>query len=306
MSNTHWRPSKLEEVFAQDHLQPILKNYIANPSLIPQSILLQGPYGDGKTTVARILARVLADEGDIIETNAAEQRGIDDVRAIADSTRLAGFGGSKVYILDELHELTKNAQSALLKVIEEPPKGIYFILCTTNPSALQPMLRSRCHQLEFRNFDKESCWQLTSYITGNKIDRETSDMIYLNAEGHGRVIVKQVETFLQGGSIITPQQVQQNGVISAFYVEQCLASWFETKQVNWDDAFKILGCGDNNLLARTLDNFVDHYFVNHPVIRKGYDKLLNVRILRKEYKADGADQWRHFLALLSHEWYPEQ
>lgn len=303
MSNNTWRPSNLSEIFGQDHVKPILNSWIEEPAKIPKSLLLHGPYGDGKTSVARILARTLAAEGDIIETNAAEQRGIDDVRALADSTRFQGFGGSKVYILDELHELTKQAQSALLKVIEEPAQGIYFILCTTNPSALQPMIRSRCHKMEFRNFTQETCFQLTSYLTENQIDRQTSDLIFLNAEGHGRDIVKQVETFKQGGQI-TYQEVKENGVISAFYVEQELAKWFAAKQVDWDNAFKILGCGDTNLLARTLDSFTDHYFVSHDAIRKNYLEILEARIWRKEYKADSTDQWRHFLAILSKEWYP--
>lgn len=306
MSNNTWRPNKLEEVFGQDHIKPILNQWLEDTNKIPKSLLLHGPYGDGKTTVARILARALADEGDIMETNAAEQRGIDDVRALAESTRFMGFGGTKVYILDELHELTKQAQSALLKVIEEPPKGIYFILCTTNPSALQPMIRSRCHKLEFRNFNKDSCFQLTTYLTGQHgkhIDRETSDLIFMNAEGHGRDIVKQVETFLQGGQI-TYTEVKENGVISGFHVEQQLAQWFETKQVDWDMAFRILNCGDTNLLSRTLDTFVDHWFVSHEVLRKNYLELLEARIWRKEYKADSTDQWRHFLAILSREWYP--
>lgn len=303
MSKNTWRPAHIDEVFGQDHLKPILKSWIEDPNKIPKSLLLHGPYGDGKTSVARILASCLADKGDILETNAAEQRGIDDVRQIADSTRFAGFGGNKVYILDELHELTKNAQSALLKVIEEPPEGIYFILCTTNPSSLQPMIRSRCHKLEFQNFNKDTCWQLTSYLTQNQIDRETSDLIYLNAEGHGRDIVKEIEKFLQGGQI-TQKEVRGDGLVSAFFIEQCLTSWFETKQVNWDDAFRILQCGDLQLLARSLDGYVDHYFVGQPLIRKYYASILEVRIWRKEYKADASDQWRHFLAILSHEWYP--
>lgn len=304
MSRNTWRPQTLDEVFGQDHIQPILRTWVTDKSKIPKSLLLSGPYGDGKTSVARILAKALASESDIIETNAAEQRGIDDVRSIAESTRFAGFGGTKVYILDELHELTKQAQSALLKVIEEPPTGIYFILCTTNPTALQPMIRSRCHQLEFRNFTRESCWQLTSYLTQGKIDRETSDRIFMIAEGHGRNIVKQIETYLQGGQI-SAAEVKETGVLSMFYVEQALAKWFEMRQVVWEDAFKILNCGDNTLLSTTLDNFVDHYFVNQPVIRKNYLQILEARIWRKEYKADATDQWRHFLAILSKEWYPE-
>ena len=137
------RPDDIGKIFGQDHIQELLITWLEDPSKVPASLLISGPYGTGKTTIARLLAKKLAGSStDIIEINAANSRGIDDARQWAEAARFSPLGtGAKVFIIDELHQMTSAAQSALLKVIEEPPQKIHFFLCSHQSSEyLQPFI----------------------------------------------------------------------------------------------------------------------------------------------------------------------
>ena len=117
----NFRPDDLGKIFGQDHLLELLVSWLEDVSKIPRSILFSGGYGTGKTSIARIFANhLVSNKIDIKEINAADARGIDDVRGWAESAKFSPLGEkAKVYIIDELHMMTGSAQSALLKVIEE-------------------------------------------------------------------------------------------------------------------------------------------------------------------------------------------
>jgi DNA polymerase III subunit gamma/tau len=167
-----YRPQTFEEVVGQEAVVRTLTNAIGTDA-VRQAYLFAGPRGTGKTSMARILAKCLncaqgpttTPDGtchacraiaagtslDVIEMDAASQRGIDDIREIRDRVVLQPVEGRyKVYILDEAHQLTDAAWNALLKLIEEPPPHLVFVFCTTDLSKVLPTVRSRCQTFVFQ------------------------------------------------------------------------------------------------------------------------------------------------------------
>ena len=167
-----YRPQSFEEVVGQEAVVRTLGNAIGTDA-VRQAYLFAGPRGTGKTSMARILAKCLncaqgpttTPDGtchacsaiaagtslDVVEMDAASQRGIDDIREIRDRVVLQPVEGRyKVYILDEAHQLTDAAWNALLKLIEEPPPHLVFVFCTTDLSKVLPTVRSRCQTFVFQ------------------------------------------------------------------------------------------------------------------------------------------------------------
>src|SRR5829696_2957612 len=166
-----YRPQDFGEVVGQEPIVRTLTNAIAADQ-VRQAYLFAGPRGTGKTSMARILAKALnCAQGptptpdkichaciaiangtslDVVEMDAASQRGIDDIREIRERVVLQPAEGRyKVYILDEAHQLTDAAWNALLKLIEEPPPHLLFVFCTTDLSKVLPTVRSRCQTFAF-------------------------------------------------------------------------------------------------------------------------------------------------------------
>jgi DNA polymerase III subunit gamma/tau len=166
-----YRPQRFDEVVGQEPVVRTLENAL-DAGQIRQAYLFAGPRGTGKTSLARILAKCLnCEQGptaspdktcnscrtiangtslDVIEMDAASQRGIDDIREIREHVILQPVEGRyKVYILDEAHQLTDAAFNALLKLIEEPPPHLVFVFCTTDLGKMLPTVRSRCQTFVF-------------------------------------------------------------------------------------------------------------------------------------------------------------
>jgi len=169
-----YRPQGFDEVVGQEAIVRTLRNAIEHDQ-VRQAYLFAGPRGTGKTSMARILAKALNCAGaltpsatpdktchvcvaiangtslDVVEMDAASQRGIDDIREIRDRVVLQPVEGRyKVYILDEAHQLTDAAWNALLKLIEEPPPHLLFVFCTTDLGKVIPTVRSRCQTFVFQ------------------------------------------------------------------------------------------------------------------------------------------------------------
>ncbi len=146
-----YRPQKFAEVIGQDHVVDVLESAIKNGTTA-HAYLFAGSRGTGKTSVARILARDLGTSlNDLYEIDAASNRGIDDIRAIRDAVNTQPFDSKyKVYIIDEVHMLTKEAFNALLKTLEEPPQHAIFILATTELQKLPETIISRCQVFTFK------------------------------------------------------------------------------------------------------------------------------------------------------------
>lgn len=146
-----YRPKSFADVIGQEHLVALLTGALEQ-NKIAHAYLFYGGRGTGKTSVARILAKELkCNSEDIIEIDAASNRGIDEIRELRESVRTAPFSSPyKVYIIDEAHMLTKEASNALLKTLEEPPSHVIFILATTDPEKLPQTIVSRCQKIEFK------------------------------------------------------------------------------------------------------------------------------------------------------------
>lgn len=146
-----YRPQDFSEVRGQEHITDVLEGAIAAGD-ISHAYLFSGRRGIGKTSVARILAHELdVSDRDIYEIDAASHRGIDDIRELKSAISSLPYESDyKVYIIDEVHMLTKPAFNALLKTLEEPPEFVIFVLATTEPDKLPETIISRTEQHEFR------------------------------------------------------------------------------------------------------------------------------------------------------------
>lgn len=185
-----YRPAKFDDVAGQDHVVSVLRNSIAKKK-IGHSYLFCGSRGTGKTSVARIFAREIGCEDvDLYEIDAASNRGIDDVRTLRDAVRTSPFKSPyKVYIIDEVHMLTKEAFNALLKTLEEPPAHVVFILATTEYGKLPETIISRC---ELHTFKKPAQALLSKVLAdtakkeGYALSKAAADLIALFGDGSFR------------------------------------------------------------------------------------------------------------------------
>jgi DNA polymerase-3 subunit gamma/tau len=227
-----YRPRKFSEIVGHKNIVESIKNAIVveNPS---HSFLLTGDSGTGKTTTARIMAASLNCEQsgymgdgsgepclecrpckaitsgkcmDVIEKNAAEHRGIDAVREISKSMFLMPMTVvNKVYILDEFHQMTKDAQTSLLKVLEEAPKNVFIILCTTHPAKILPTVKNRCQQFTFKSLRKAEIVGLLNDVatleTGQSLHKNIISMIADSAAGSARQALVTLQQTLQLGEI---------------------------------------------------------------------------------------------------------
>ena len=146
------RPTSFKQVVGQEMAVQQLIALGKSEAGIPHCLLFSGPSGCGKTTLARIVRNKLrCSDSDFCEVNAADNRGIDMVREIQGRVGLAPIrGDSRVWLVDEAQALTPDAQGAFLKLLEEPPNHVYFMLATTNPEKLKVTIRTRCTEIKVR------------------------------------------------------------------------------------------------------------------------------------------------------------
>jgi DNA polymerase-3 subunit gamma/tau len=228
------RPYTFDQVVGQDHVKEVLALALAK-NRIGHAYLFSGPRGVGKTTTARLIAMAVNCERasevqppcgecgscmavrqnshpDVIELDAASNNSVEDVRELREKVNLSAIrGGSRVWILDEAHMLTKSAANALLKTLEEPPSNLVFILATTEPEKLPPTILSRCQHFRFRRLsDTEIASKLTRLcdIAGVEAEPEALSLVARAADGAMRDGESLLERLLVSGKKINRQDAE--------------------------------------------------------------------------------------------------
>ena len=237
-----YRPQKFVDIVGQEHIKVTLANALASKKF-GHGYLFAGPKGSGKTTIARILAKALNCTGrklgkdsfepcnkcvsckevttgkalDLIEIDAASNRGIDEIRILREKIRFAPTSSAyKIYIIDEVHMLTREAFNALLKTLEEPPPHAIFLMATTEPQKILPTILSRVQRFDFHKATLEEITKLLEKIVKAeeiKIDEEAIQLLAQLSFGSYRdslSLLEQISSVRQTSvSKITLEQIQQ-------------------------------------------------------------------------------------------------
>lgn len=243
-----------DEVLGQEHITTILKNVIKNDN-IAHAYLFSGTRGTGKTSTAKIFARAVncsnnidgnpcnvcdTCEGildnsimDVVEMDAASNNSVDDIRELKEKVKyLPSKGKYKVYIIDEVHMLSKGAFNALLKTLEEPPKHLIFILATTEPQKLPATILSRCQRFDFKRIRvKELVYNMKSICNemNMSIDEDALHLIARNSDGAMRDALSMLD--------------------------QCVS--FGDKDITYESVLSILGIVNNDVVFEIVDYIID-------------------------------------------------
>jgi len=230
-----WRPKKFSEVVGQEHVTNTLKNAIKE-NRIAHAYLFTGPRGVGKTTTARLLAKTLnctnpvnqepcnecetcnliqnAQTLDIIEIDGASNRGIDEIRTLRESVKYAPTKSKyKIYIIDEVHMLTRESFNAFLKTLEEPPEHTIFIFATTDVHKVPLTIISRCQRYDFRRIQLDTIKEtLAKIAAAEKIEIDDTTLTIISKKADGALrdaesYFDQVVSYCEGK--ITPETVAQ-------------------------------------------------------------------------------------------------
>lgn len=251
-----YRPQSFSEIIGQEHVVKTITNALSSNS-VSHAYIFSGPRGSGKTTIARLLAKAInchnrkegqfepcdtcssckeIKEGrslDLIEIDAASHRGIDEMRELREGIRFSpNKENYKVFVIDECHQLTKEAVNALLKTLEEPPSHAIFVLATTEIHKMIPTIISRCQRFDFRKLSLAEIVNRLDIISKKekaKIEKPALELIALNSAGAVRdaeSLLDQVLTF--GGAF--------------------------NREIKAEDIKELLGLADTALIAEFVDS----------------------------------------------------
>jgi len=278
VSSLKYRPSNFENVVGQEHVTKTLKNSILDKK-IPSAILFCGPRGVGKTSCARIFAREINDFNstddlsfNIFELDAASNNKVEDIRDLIDKVRIPPQSGKyKVYIIDEVHMLSKNAENAFLKTLEEPPPYIVFILATTEKNKILPTILSRCQIYDFNRISENEIFENLKLIC-NK-EEVTFEDEALN------IIAKKSDGSLRDSLTILDRVVS-----------------FTNKKISLKETSAILNVLDDETYIEIVDNTINGFLVKVITI---FNELSDKGFDEKEFMIGLANHFRNLLIVKS-------
>ena len=278
VSSLKYRPNSFETVVGQEQVTKTLKNSIED-NKIPSAILFCGPRGVGKTSCARIFAREInnfTSEDDlsfnIFELDAASNNKVEDIRDLIDKVRIPPQSGKyKVYIIDEVHMLSKNAENAFLKTLEEPPPYIVFILATTEKNKILPTILSRCQIYDFNRINENEISENLRHIC-NKEDFKFQDEAL-------EIIAKKSDGSLRDSLTILDRVVN-----------------FTNKNISLKETSSILNVLDIETYVKIVDKIINGFLVEAIL---SFNVLSDKGFNEKEFLIGLADHFRNLLVVKS-------
>ena len=278
VSSLKYRPSNFENVVGQEHVTKTLKNSILDKK-IPSAILFCGPRGVGKTSCARIFAREINDFSsnddlsfNIFELDAASNNKVEDIRDLIDKVRIPPQSGKyKVYIIDEVHMLSKNAENAFLKTLEEPPPYIVFILATTEKNKILPTILSRCQIYDFNRISENEIFENLKQICKKEEVRFEDEAL--------NIIAKKSDGSLRDSLTILDRVVS-----------------FTNKNISLKETSSILNVLDDETYVDIVNNTINGFLVEVITI---FNELSDKGFDEKEFMIGLANHFRNLLIVKS-------
>jgi len=280
-----YRPSSLDQVVGNSEVVSSLTALLGKEEK-PHSFLLTGPTGCGKTTIGRIIANVLEAGEDFIELDSATTSGgVDSIRSIRERSQFTPMSGKvRVWMIDECHTLTSQAQEALLKLLEDTPSHVYIILCTTDPQKLRPTLRGRCSIFNLSTLSSGQMIKLIKRVLEQEeeeLETPVIKQIVKDTMGHPRNALQLLEQVLSVDPENRLEAAQKPAIIERESIELCRllvngdASWHKVRELlkglKGEDAESIrrhvLGYiqsvllnGTNDQAGLVLEQFIDPFY----------------------------------------------
>ena len=261
------RPKLFSDVLGNASTISALSKMLKSKDTMPHTFLFYGPSGCGKTTLARILATELkCNVSDMEELNGANQRGIDDARGMIDrANNLPMFGKSRVFIMDEMHMLTRDAMNSLLKILEDVPSHAYFILCSTEPDKILKTIRNRCTAFQVELLSEDDIGDLLDYALG-EVKMDVPDDIFNNliicAEGSPRKALVLLEQVLSVENEKEQKKLLIKGAIEKDVIDLCRAilngdSWSKVAGI-----YKSIPNPDAEVIRRIILGYMKSVLLN--------------------------------------------